>query len=162
MKRFLLLSLGLIVLMFVSVCMIGPGIVGALMICSPALVPVSSMAATTRFSQKILPRKIRFSRWLDRLERLVSWAALLITLGFIWETLLLMGMNRTNPEDFQQIFIVTLILTGAAVLVQMGMNLLLFVLSRHSAYGYTIITHVVLCVLTGLSYFYFSSMAAAC
>ena len=161
MKRFLLLSLGLIVLMFVSVCMIGPGIVGALMICSPALVPVSSMAATARFSQKILPRKIRFSRWLDRLERLVSWAALLITLGFILETLLI-GMNRTNPEDFQQIFNATLILTGAAVLVQMGMNVLLFVRSRHSAYGYTIITHVVLCVLTGLSYFYFSSMAAAC
>ena len=161
MKRFLLLSLGLIVLMFVSVCMIGPGIVGALMICAPALVPVSSMAATARFSQKILPRKIRFSRWLDRLERLVSWVTLLITLGFILETLLI-GMNRTNPEDFQQIFNATLILTGAAVLVQMGMNVLLFVLSRHSAYGYTIITHVVLCVLTGLSYFYFSSMAAAC
>ena len=161
MKRFLLLSLGLIVLMFVSVCMIGPGIVGALMICSPALVPVSSMAATARFSQKILPRKIRFSRWLDRLERLVSWAALLITLGFILETLLI-GMNRTNPEDFQQIFNATLILTGAAVLVQMGMNVLLFVRSRHSSYGYTIITHVVLCVLTGLSYFYFSSMASAC
>jgi hypothetical protein len=161
MKRFLLLSLGLIVLMFVSVCMIGPGIVGALMICSPALVPVSSMAATARFSQKILPREIRFSLWLDLLERLVSWAALLITLGFILETLLI-GMNRTNPEDFQQIFNATLILTGAAVLVQMGMNVMLFVLSRHSAYGYTIITHVVLCVLTGLSYFYFSSMAAAC
>ena len=161
MKRFLLLSLGLIVLMFVSVCMIGPGIVGALMIGVPALVPVSSMAATARFSQKILPRKIRFSRWLDRLERLVSWAALLITLGFILETLLI-GMNRTNPEDFQQIFNATLILTGAAVLVQMEMNVLLFVLSRHSSYGYTIITHVVLCVLTGLSYFYFSSMAAAC
>ncbi|MBR0191645.1 MAG: hypothetical protein IJQ31_06240 [Thermoguttaceae bacterium] len=161
MKRFLLLSLGLIVLMFVSVCLVGPGIVGALMIGAPALVPVSSMAATARFSQKILPRKIRFSRWLDRLERLVSWAALLITLGFILETLLI-GMNRTNPEDFQQIFNATLILTGAAVLVQMGMNVLLFVLSRHSSYGYTIITHVVLCVLTGLSYFYFSSMAAAC
>ena len=161
MKRFLLLSLGLIVLMFVSVCMIGPGIVGALMICAPALVPVSSMAATARFSQKILPREIRFSRWLDRLERLVSWVTLLITLGFILETLLI-GMNRTNPEDFQQIFNATLILTGAAVLVQMGMNVLLFVRSRHSSYGYTILTHVVLCVLTGLSYFYFSSMAAAC
>lgn len=161
MKRFLLLSLGLIVLMFVSVVLVGPGILGALMICAPALVPVSSMAATTRFSQKILPRKIRFSRWLDRLERLVSWVTLLITLGFILETLLI-GMNRTNPEDFQQIFNATLILTGAAVLVQMGMNVLLFVLSRHSSYGYTIITHVVLCVLTGLSYFYFSSIIAAC
>lgn len=161
MKRFLLLSLGLIVLMFVSVCLVEPGIVGALMICAPALVPVSSMAATSLFSQKILPRKIRFSRWLDRLERLVSWAALLITLGFILE-ILLIGMNRTNPEDFQQIFNATLILTGAAVLVQMGMNVLLFVRSRHSSYGYTIITHVVLCVLTGLSYFYFSSMASAC
>ena len=161
MKRFLLLSLGLIVLMFVSVCMIGPGIVGALMICAPALVPVSSMAATARFSQKILPREIRFSKGLDRLERLVSWVTLLITLGFILETLLI-GMNRTNPEDFQQIFNATLILTGTAVLVQMGMNVLLFIRSRHSSYGYTIITHVVLCVLTGLSYFYFSSMAAAC
>lgn len=161
MKRFLLLSLGLIVLMFVSVCMVGPGILGALMICAPALVPVSSMAATARFSQKILPLEIRFSRWLDRLERLVSWAALLITLGFILETLLI-GMNKTNPEDFQQIFNATLILTGAAVLVQMGMNVLLFVLSRHSSYGYTIITHVVLCVLTGLSYFYFSAIIAAC
>lgn len=155
----MIISFVLFFLMIICVLLFMPEIVGALMLCAPVLIPVASMADSDKFSQKIFPRKVPYSKWIDFLECYISWAVFLIIMGGIWETLLFMVSPDFEGRDF--IFNVTLLLTGFAILLQLGTNVLLFILSHHTSYGYTIITHVMLVILTLLSRYYFSNMVSA-
>ena len=163
MKKFMIFSLCLLLLMMVGIFAFLPGILAMIAICVPILVPMSSMADRLRFSQKIFPRQMPYVTRIDKTERCVSWLALFVTLCFACGMFLMVGnMDRNNAGYYEYAFSIGVWIVAVTIWCQFVTNVLLYLLSHHSSYGYTIITHVILILLIWVSYHYFYRMMGAC